>query len=121
MVVPGKPKVAESPQEVLNSPGIERGLLSQYYAPVLFGLFGFGLVATKNWSTKRPLLSGIQKHILATAIGVPIGFFVNKWLDSKLADRDAMLRHYVQLHPEDFPPYERKQFKDILLPWVPIR
>lgn len=41
-------------------------------------------------------------------IGFVAGFFVGQtilnWRRNYWADRDAVLRHYVQLHPEDFPP-----------------
>lgn len=37
------------------------------------------------------------------------------------ADRDAALRHYIQLHPDDFPPFERKKLKDVLENWAPLR
>lgn len=33
-----------------------------------------------------------------------VGKYFSDRKDRIEADRDAMLRHYVQLHPEDFPP-----------------
>lgn len=33
------------------------------------------------------------------------GKYLDGRQDNKLADRDAMYRHYIQLHPEDFPSF----------------
>lgn len=48
---------------------------------------------------------GIQRHIGLTAIGTYAGVIGDKWRNEYYADRDAMYKHYVELHPEDFPPY----------------
>lgn len=47
-------------------------------------------------------LSGIQKHLIATSAGLVIGKVVDGWRNDYLAERDAVLRHYIELHPEDF-------------------
>lgn len=36
-------------------------------------------------------------------IGVVAGTFIDRKRNEYLAKRDAVLRHYVELHPEDFP------------------
>lgn len=41
--------------------------------------------------------------MLAATLGVVGGKTVDGWRNEHLAERDAVLRHYVQLHPEDFP------------------
>ncbi|XP_066252083.1 NADH dehydrogenase [ubiquinone] 1 subunit C2 [Euwallacea similis] len=121
MAVPGRPKVAESPLELLNTPRIAPGPFNQFFVPGITGFTGFLAVIGTNYGTKRPVFSGIQKHILATVIGVAVGLFIQKKTDEKTAERDAIFRHYIELHPEDFPPYERKLYKDVFQPWVPIR
>lgn len=84
-------------------------------------------------------------------IGVVAGTFVDRKRNEYLAKRDAVLRHYVELHPEDFPVTgelvdenynlmkehcrdaktlcifislgfsDRKKYGDVLEAWVPIR
>jgi len=66
-------------------------------------------------------MSGIQKHVLAVAVGIPTGLFLQRKLDERFAERDAALVHYMKLHPEDFPVTERTKYKDVLLPWIPVR
>lgn len=55
-------------------------------------------------------MSGIQKHIIAAVAGAGVGKVMDDYRNEYYADRDAVLRHYVQLHPEDFPPYGKKLF-----------
>ncbi|XP_066146615.1 NADH dehydrogenase [ubiquinone] 1 subunit C2 [Euwallacea fornicatus] len=121
MAVPGRPKVAESPLELLNTPQIAPGLFNQYFVAGMTGMTGFLAVIGLNYSSKRPIFSGIQKHVLGTVIGVAVGLYIQKKAAESAAERDAIFRHYVQLHPDDFPPYERKLYKDVFQPWVPIR
>lgn len=46
---------------------------------------------------------GVQKHVLFTGIGALFGRTADSWRNEYLAERDAVLRHYIELHPEDFP------------------
>lgn len=47
-------------------------------------------------------ISGIQKYVISVA-GCTAAFkYVQNARDDYLAEKDAVLRHYVQLHPEDF-------------------
>lgn len=64
---------------------------------------------------------GIQKHILATLAGAAVGQFVDQKRNDYLAERDAVLRHYIELHPEDFQQPPRKTFNEVFQPWIPIR
>ena len=41
--------------------------------------------------------------MIAATLGVVGGKTVDGWRNEHLAERDAVLRHYIQLHPEDFP------------------
>lgn len=41
--------------------------------------------------------------MIAATIGIAGGKIVDGWRNDHLAERDAVLRHYIQLHPEDFP------------------
>lgn len=46
---------------------------------------------------------GIQKHLLYTGVAALFGKTADGWRNTYLAERDAILRHYIELHPEDFP------------------
>lgn len=67
-----------------------------------------------------------------------LGVLIDKYRLEQVATRDAMFRHYIQLHPEDFPPYgnnlimvknflsfisfsERVKVRDVFAPWRPVR
>nr|CAH7729246.1 unnamed protein product [Callosobruchus chinensis] len=116
------PRVAKTPLELLeNDNTIEKPLLTKYFSPVAAGTVGFFAVIIGNWASKRPVMSGIQKHIAATLGLGAIGKFMDDYRDKNFAERDAVYRHYIQLHPEDFPPFERVKYKDLLEPWYPIR
>ncbi|XP_075154071.1 NADH dehydrogenase (ubiquinone) B14.5 B subunit [Haematobia irritans] len=95
--------------------------LNTIYNPAACTLAGFGLACMLNWGFRKPILSGIQNHIGFSALGLFGGTYLDKKRNEELATRDAVLRHYVQLHPEDFPPVPRKKFADVLEQWVPIR
>lgn len=48
-------------------------------------------------------IPGIHKHILMPIAGAAIGYQINEWKEEALAERDAQKRHYIELHPDDFP------------------
>lgn len=48
-------------------------------------------------------MSGIQKHAVMSGVGAIIGQYVDGHRNAYLAERDAALRRYVELHPDDFP------------------
>jgi len=78
--------------------------------------------------------------LVAAVAGGFIGKTVDGWRDDYLAERDAVLRHYIELHPEDFPDpgklpsiminslninstlfVVRQTYAQVMMPWVPIR
>ncbi|XP_044743236.1 NADH dehydrogenase [ubiquinone] 1 subunit C2 [Chrysoperla carnea] len=112
----------KSPVELLTpDPNRIPSFLSDKIVPIICGALGFGCVCYVNWGSRRPVFSGVQKHVLASTIGVVLGKIVDQKRNEYLSERDAVLRHYIELHPEDFPAPERKKFADILQPWIPIR
>ena len=101
----------------------------------------FHLINNRNYVSNLMLFQGIQKHIIYSMIGGGLGKTIDGWRNDHLAERDAVLRHYVETHPEDFPdpgktnkslpqwffvnPWffilEPKKFGEVLQSWVPIR
>ncbi|EEC03121.1 NADH dehydrogenase [ubiquinone] 1 subunit C2 [Ixodes scapularis] len=82
---------------------------------------GIGTICVVNLSTRRPALSGIQKHLIAASIGAVTGEGLRRYFMYSARERDALLRHYILLHPEDFPEPERKKYADVFEPWLPVR
>ncbi|XP_022218993.2 NADH dehydrogenase [ubiquinone] 1 subunit C2 [Drosophila obscura] len=110
------------PLELLTNKGTrESSFLSPIWNPFACTLAGFGLAIFVNWGFRRPVLSGIQKHIAFAAIGGGAGYYFDQKRNEYLAKRDAVLRHYIELHPEDFPVKDRKKYGDVLESWVPVR
>ncbi|XP_073822551.1 NADH dehydrogenase (ubiquinone) B14.5 B subunit [Musca autumnalis] len=110
------------PLELLTNKGDRKPtFLSTIFNPLACTAAGFGLACMLNWGLRRPIFSGIQNHVGFAVLGGIGGTYLDKKRNDDLATRDAVLRHYVELHPEDFPPIQRKKFGEVLEPWVPIR
>ncbi|KAK2585969.1 hypothetical protein KPH14_010546 [Odynerus spinipes] len=75
----------------------------------------------RNKSLRRPMLAGIHVHIISSLLGFVGAYSCKEVYENHFARRDQMLRHYVTLHPEDFPPPERKKWSEVFDPWYPIR
>ncbi|CAH0714243.1 unnamed protein product, partial [Brenthis ino] len=105
----------------LGNEGRVKPVLNKYWSYILGGFFGMGTGIIINFGTKRPLMSGIQKHVLGVVGWTALLTYVSNKREEYLAEKDAVLRHYIQLHPEDFPTPERKKIGDVLEPWIPIR
>ncbi|CAG0887317.1 unnamed protein product [Darwinula stevensoni] len=96
-------------------------VIGEYWSPVTCGLGGFGGVVLRNLFIKRPMLSGIQLHILAATVGALVGKYADNMYRKQTAQRDAIYTHYMHLHPERFPKPERKTFGEIFESWNPAR
>ncbi|XP_062535180.1 NADH dehydrogenase [ubiquinone] 1 subunit C2 [Armigeres subalbatus] len=110
----------KSPTELLSGT-FSKSWLHDKWAPAMGGILGFMGACYVNWGSARPLLSGIQKHVVATIGLGALALTVDKWRNQYLAEKDATLRHYIELHPEDFPTPERKKLADVFEYWQPIR
>ncbi|KAH8023677.1 hypothetical protein HPB51_015173 [Rhipicephalus microplus] len=85
------------------------------------GLAGVLSACIANYFMRKPAFSGIQKHIFGAALYVALGESAMRYADHRSMERDAVLRRYILLHPEDFPEPERKKYRDVLEPWIPVR
>ncbi|XP_049867943.1 NADH dehydrogenase [ubiquinone] 1 subunit C2 [Pectinophora gossypiella] len=98
-----------------------RPWINQHWSKVLGLLFGVSTGVIINFGTRRPLFSGIQKHVLGVAGWTIALTTLQNIRNDYLAEKDAVLRHYAELHHEDFCPAPRKKYADVLEPWIPIR
>ena len=116
------PQIPLDPIELLTeSHGIEEPFISKHFSSTVCAVVGVLSVCAGNWATRRPVWAGVQKHVLAGVVGYFVGQFINDRRNAYLAQRDAVYRHYIELHREDFPIPERKKFADVLEYWHPIR
>ncbi|KAJ9578410.1 hypothetical protein L9F63_005368 [Diploptera punctata] len=95
--------------------------LSKWWNPLAATVVGVVTVVFMKYGTRRPLLSGVQQYAIGAGLGGGLGYYIDQKRNRNLAERDAILRHYLEMHPEDFPEPERKKYADVLNPWVPIR
>lgn len=49
-----------------------------------------------------PLFSGAHKYVLFFGLGATAFHFIEQYRINYFAERDAIYRHYIQLHPDDF-------------------
>lgn len=45
----------------------------------------------------------MQFHIVSTIIGASVGQYLDNRKSIYYAEKDAVLRRYIELHPDDFP------------------
>ncbi|KAH8263039.1 hypothetical protein KR044_003543 [Drosophila immigrans] len=110
------------PLELLTNKGIrEPTFLAPIWNPLAASAAGFGAAMFLNWGFRKPVFAGIQKHIAFTLIGGALGVYFDNKRNEYVAKRDAVLRHYIELHPDDFPKTDRKKYGEVLESWVPVR
>ncbi|VDP00599.1 unnamed protein product [Soboliphyme baturini] len=76
-----------------------------------------------NYYRRRPYYAGLPTS-LAYLITIPlIGYGIGTYRDYHMRVRDAVVEHYMELHPEDFEQLKgsERKWKDVFLPWIPIR
>ncbi|XP_072939050.1 NADH dehydrogenase [ubiquinone] 1 subunit C2 [Epargyreus clarus] len=105
----------------LGNEGRDIPFLNKYWPYILGVPFGICSGIMVNFGTRRPVFSGIQKHMLGVVVWTLALNYAQQKRDDYFAEKDAVYRHYIELHPEDFPTPERRKIADILEPWVPIR
>ncbi|GFT27307.1 NADH dehydrogenase 1 subunit C2 [Nephila pilipes] len=98
----------------------KESVFSKYFYPVGFALFGGGGPAFQNYYYRRPVYAGIQRHIFGAVVGFAVGYYYEQYSQKKYARRDAVIKHYIELHPEDFVE-DRKKYKEIFDEWYPFR
>ncbi|KAG8195392.1 hypothetical protein JTE90_001406 [Oedothorax gibbosus] len=95
-------------------------LFSRYFYPVTFAFMGAITPAINNYAYRKPYHAGIQRHIALGVAGWLFGMYAESYMTKKWAHRDAVIKHYIELHPEDFVD-ERRKYKEVFEPWQPAR
>uniref|UniRef100_A0A8D3D0B2 NADH:ubiquinone oxidoreductase subunit C2 n=1 Tax=Scophthalmus maximus TaxID=52904 RepID=A0A8D3D0B2_SCOMX len=64
---------------------------------------------------------GVHRQVLMTTLGWFVGYHMTKHANYVYAKHDREMYEYIRLHPEDFPPKEKKTFAEIVEPFHPVR
>ncbi|CAH0581172.1 unnamed protein product [Chrysodeixis includens] len=105
----------------LGDKGRKRPFLNKHWPNILGTVFGVCSGIFINFQTRRPVFSGIYQHAILAGGFVTALTLLNKKRDAYYAEKDAVYKHYIELHPEEFEEKEPKKIGDLLEPWVPIR
>lgn len=95
-------------------------IIVKYFYPLGLAACGTLYVGFTNYYNRRPYFTSIHRHIGWSLVGGLLGIYVDKYFEKKWMERDAIVRHYIELHPEDFVEKKRK-YKEIFDEWYPVR
>ncbi|KAI8798225.1 NADH dehydrogenase [ubiquinone] 1 subunit C2 [Biomphalaria glabrata] len=88
----------------------------------VIGVFIFGAAsACYNLARRIPPRSTMIRHFLVASLGLYPGKKADELLEKKRNYHVLVLEDYISRHPEDFPLATPKKYKDLLLPWTPVR
>lgn len=117
-----EPHPAQWALDLLEPSRVDRTdtILRYYLVPVMATANVFA-VRLRNRLLKLP--PNINPHIQLTCgvLGGLIGYTLHYFSDISHARQDAVIRDYIMLHPERFPPPENRKIADIFAPWTPVR
>ena len=74
-----------------------------------------------NYSGRHPIFSRTWRFVAFPILGYYLLGMSDYWITRFLSDRDAMMHHYISLHPEDFDEEAPPTLKHVLYPWYPVR
>ncbi|XP_016915127.1 NADH dehydrogenase [ubiquinone] 1 subunit C2 [Apis cerana] len=95
-------------------------IFKYYLAPIAGITCGYSQVIL-NKIQKKPTYANKPYMLLGFLGGSLFGFLIHGIFEIKSARKDAIMRDYIRLHPEQFPKPEYKKYADILEPWTPCR
>jgi len=79
------------------------------------------VAATTNVIQRRPAFSRLPFIGVFSVLGFGVGTFMTQFSSRRAIDRHIYVLDYIRQHPEDFPETTPQKYKDILVPWHPIR
>ncbi|XP_014285152.1 NADH dehydrogenase [ubiquinone] 1 subunit C2 [Halyomorpha halys] len=114
--------VVPDPQKLfLPDPDFVPPFWNGKFVPTFLTAVSFGSTCAHRIVLRQPVFSGIQVHLAFAAAGCGIGILLQRWYDNRTIEKDATYRHYIALHPEDFPMPERQKVGDIFPKFTPSR
>ncbi|XP_071786739.1 NADH dehydrogenase [ubiquinone] 1 subunit C2-like [Asterias amurensis] len=97
---------------------LDASVLNKY--TYLFGFYGFAASAIQNALLRRPVLSGVHRHLLFTLVGAGIGTFAGVVEKERYGKRDFYIDDYIKRNPDDFVKGPPKKMSEEFELWVPI-
>lgn len=121
-IQPDAPRPSETPYESITHQSTDSHKVWDDYAPILIGVpVGFVASYWSNYMNQRPRFSRIPKMIFTMGMLTAVLEGFQRLRIYRQAEQEVIVREYMELHPDDFPPFERKKFKDVFMDWTPIR
>ncbi|KAK0416973.1 hypothetical protein QR680_012778 [Steinernema hermaphroditum] len=83
-----------------------------------------GTIHLHNLWMKKPWYFAVFPRAALVGVIATLGYGMGMLREHHYRTRDAVMEHYIQLHPEDFDhlkDYHGRPFSKILLPWYPRR
>ncbi|KAJ1519606.1 hypothetical protein ONE63_004880 [Megalurothrips usitatus] len=98
------------------------GLFGDYWMPAVASVAGLAALLSWNSTSGKPLHTGLWRAGLIVPACAAAGLWIRDSKREKNRLKWAGYRHYIELHPEDFPPYPRRvKVGETLAPWIPRR
>ncbi|XP_073990150.1 NADH dehydrogenase (ubiquinone) B14.5 B subunit isoform X2 [Rhodnius prolixus] len=88
---------------LLPDPDEVPSVLKDTFIPSVAAGIATVAVYAANAGTRRPRYSGIYWYPIAALIGYGVTSYFQEKHYQFNSEKDAILRHYIELHPEDFP------------------
>lgn len=83
--------------------------------PAFAFLAGFVVMVAANIINRKPPLNSIQKHIAFGTFATAASYGFRRITDNYTAYEEAVLRHYIETHPEDFPSFGTILIIDLII------
>uniref|UniRef100_A0A915LRS1 NADH dehydrogenase [ubiquinone] 1 subunit C2 n=2 Tax=Meloidogyne incognita group TaxID=654580 RepID=A0A915LRS1_MELJA len=95
-----------------------------YKLTLASGLAGITSCSYYNIFYRKPWYQAIVVKSLLISGGMCLAYFAGKSRVYNMATRDAVIEHYMELHPDDFErtsDYIGRPYSELLMPWFPRR
>ncbi|PIO73181.1 hypothetical protein TELCIR_04850 [Teladorsagia circumcincta] len=92
-------------------------------AALMFGLMAVCGRVYDIWN-KKPFYYALVPRLAFLTVGSALGYGMGALREHHWKTRDAVIQHYMEIHPEDFDHFKDRSgrpFSQILLPWYPKR
>ncbi|XP_065158602.1 NADH dehydrogenase [ubiquinone] 1 subunit C2 [Atheta coriaria] len=98
------PTIPKDPLELLT-PDLSRPepFINKYWGGAMTAGLIWGCSMMVNYTLHKPVFSSLHIQAAFVAGGAIVGQYFDEKRKEYFAEKDAVLRHYIQLHPEDFP------------------